>query len=198
MLARRVWKGFPALKRAFDVAAAATGIFFSLWLMGIIALLILLEDGAPVLFRQTRVGKGEKPFTLYKFRSMRKDAPNVASRDLKNPEQYLLKTGKILRKTSLDELPQLFNILRGEMSVVGPRPLIPAEEKIHLLRRQYGVYDVRPGVTGWAQVNGRDKLPLKHKAMLDKFYVDHRGIYLDLRILKRTVFYVFERRGIEH
>jgi len=198
MLARRAGKGFPALKRAFDICAALAGIFATGWLMCIIALLILLEDGAPLLFRQERVGKDEKTFTLLKFRTMRRDTPNVASKDLKNPGQYVLRIGKLLRKTSLDELPQLFNILRGEMSIIGPRPLIPAETEIRRLRRQYGVYSVRPGVTGWAQVNGRDKLPVKHKAMLDKFYIDHMGIYLDLRILKRTAFYVFERRNISH
>ncbi|MDR1410162.1 MAG: sugar transferase [Oscillospiraceae bacterium] len=198
MLARRVGKGFQPLKRAFDILAASLGLLFGGWLMAIIALLIFIEDRSPVLFRQERVGAGEKNFTLYKFRSMRRDAPNVASKDLKDPQKYLLRVGKILRKTSLDELPQLFNIIKGDMSFIGPRPLIPAETEIRSLRRQYGVYTVRPGVTGWAQVNGRDKLPIKHKAMLDKFYIDHMGLYLDLRIIKRTVFYIFERRGISY
>ncbi|MDR3344330.1 MAG: sugar transferase [Oscillospiraceae bacterium] len=198
MLARQTGRHFYAFKRAFDFCAALAAIVLSGWLMALIALLIFAEDGAPALFRQERMGRGEKLFTLYKFRSMRRDAPNVASKELKNPQKYMLRIGKILRKTSLDELPQLFNILRGEMSFIGPRPLIPAETEIRRLRRQYGVYTVRPGVTGWAQVNGRDKLPIKHKAMLDKFYIDHMGVYLDLRIIKRTVFYVFERRGISH
>ncbi|MDR0883313.1 MAG: sugar transferase [Oscillospiraceae bacterium] len=199
MLARAsAGKNFAHVKRVFDVLAALGGLLFLGWLMGIIALLIRLEDGAPVLFRQERLGRWEKPFSVLKFRTMRLDAPNVASNALKNPDQYLLKIGKLLRKTSLDELPQLVNILRGDMSIIGPRPLIPQEREIRLLRRQYGVYAVRPGVTGWAQVNGRDKLPIKHKAMLDKFYMDHWGVYLDLRILKRTVEYVIKHIGITH
>ena len=198
MLAKKTSRSFYAVKRASDFLFALLGIVLSWWLMLIIAVLIILEDGAPVLFRQKRVGKDEKIFTVLKFRTMRRDTPNVPSRELKNPDKYVLKIGKILRKLSLDELPQLFNILRGEMSIIGPRPLIPKETEIIKLRRKFNVYSVRPGVTGWAQVNGRDKLPIKHKAMLDKFYIDHMGVYLDLRILKRTLFYVFEQRNISH
>ena len=176
------------IKRAADIAVSAVLLLLLALPMLLIAGLIAADSRGPVLFQQKRIGRGGKIFRCLKFRTMRTDAPKYCSTEgLSNPEQYVTRIGRILRKTSLDELPQLINVLRGDMSLIGPRPLIPEEKEIHLLRERCGVYSVLPGITGWAQVNGRDFLSVRDKAKLDHFYVRHISFELDLLILARSV-----------
>ena len=175
-------------KRAADIAVSAVMLLLLALPMLLIAGLIAADSRGPVLFQQKRVGKDGKIFRCLKFRTMKTDAPRYCATDgLSNPEQYVTRIGRILRRTSMDELPQLINVLRGDMSLIGPRPLIPEEKEIHLLREHYGVYSVLPGITGWAQVNGRDFLSVRDKAKLDDFYVRHISFELDLLILARSV-----------
>lgn len=163
-----------------------------------VSVLILAWDGTPILFRQERVGKNGKIFTVYKFRTMKNGIGDVATSDLNNANEKITRTGKFLRSTSIDELPQLFNILNGTMSLVGPRPLIPAETEIHELRNKYNVYSVTPGMTGWAQVNGRDNITNEKKALLDKEYVEKQSLMFDIKILFMTVGKVLKRSDIKN
>ena len=157
---------------------------------------VLIGDGKPVLFRQKRVGKNNELFTIYKFRTMKRGTENVASGKLENANAKITKFGRILRATSIDELPQLFNILNGTMSLVGPRPLIPEETEIRELREKYNIYTIRPGITGWAQVNGRDNISLEQKALLDKEYVEKQSLGFDIKILVMTVLKVLRREDV--
>ncbi len=175
------------MKRAADIIISLFAIILLSPLLLVLALVILIADGAPVLYKQQRIGKDEKLFTIYKFRTMKNGTRLAASGDLTESEAQIIPGGRLLRRLSLDELPQLFNILKGDMSLIGPRPLIPEEKEIHELRRQYNVYRVRPGLTGLAQINGRDRLTCEEKARLDKEYVDHCGVAADLAILFKTV-----------
>ncbi len=175
------------MKRAADFIISLLAILLLSPLLLVLALVILIADGAPVLYKQQRIGKDEKLFTIYKFRTMKNGTRLAASGDLTESEAQIIPGGRLLRRLSLDELPQLFNILKGDMSLIGPRPLIPEEKEIHELRRQYNVYRVRPGLTGLAQINGRDRLTCEEKARLDKEYVDHCGVAADLAILFKTV-----------
>lgn len=186
------------MKRVFDfvVSLLATIILSPLFL--VVSILILAGDGTPVLFKQERVGKNGKLFTVYKFRTMRNGTGDFATADLSDADKKITKTGKILRATSIDELPQLINILNGTMSLVGPRPLIPAETEIHKLRTEYGVYSVTPGITGWAQVNGRDNISNEKKALLDKEYVEKQSFMFDIKILFMTVGKVLKRSDIKN
>ncbi len=175
---------YLGLKRALDVLLAALALLVLAVPMALIAILVKLSaPGRPVLFRQTRVGRNEQPFTLWKFRSM--DGERITA------------LGRFLRTASLDELPQLFQVLAGSMSLVGPRPLIPAETHISALRRAGGVYRLRPGLTGLAQINGRDKLGDEQKAAYDKQYAESVSLRLDIRILLATVGKVLRRADIE-
>ena len=160
------------MKRLFDITVSFVLIIALLPVFLILSLVVLIDAGHPVIFKQYRVGKDNKLFYVYKFRTMKVDTRNTSTEDLTEAENCITKSGRILRKTSLDEIPQLFNVLTGKMSFVGPRPLIPEEKEIRNLRKEYGVYTVRPGITGWAQVNGRDKLTIKEKALFDKEYVE--------------------------
>lgn len=184
------------MKRIFDFTVSLLMIILLSPLMLIIGLIILIDDGAPVIFKQYRVGKDNKLFYIYKFRTMRKNTRNVATNELEESDAMITRSGKLLRKTSLDELPQLFNILSGKMSFVGPRPLIPEEKEIRILRAEYNVYSVRPGMTGLAQVNGRDVLTYQQKAELDKEYVENRSLFGDLVILFKTVFVVLSAKDV--
>lgn len=184
------------MKRAFDFTVSLISLIVLSPLFLIISLVILIDDGGPVIFRQYRVGKGNKLFYIYKFRTMKNDTGNIATSELKNSEEYITRSGHFLRKTSIDELPQLINVLRGEMSIVGPRPLIPEEKEIRVMREKLGVFNVLPGITGLAQVNGRDTIDDKEKAQLDKQYVDNFGIKQDIKILFSTVFAVLSRKDI--
>ena len=164
----------------------------------LVAVVIYLEDGAPVFFVQKRVGKNYSFFSMYKFRTMKKNTPNVATHLLENPKQYLLSMGGLLRKLSLDELPNLINIVRGEMVFIGPRPALYNQEDLMALRVAAGVDQQMPGITGWAQVNGRDEISLEQKVALEKEYMEKRTWKLDLQIILGTFFQVFRPKGISH
>ena len=184
------------MKRAFDFTVSLLLIIILFPLFLLISLIVLIDAGTPVIFRQYRVGKDNKLFYIYKFRTMRKGVRNVATAELTDSEKYITKSGRFLRKTSLDELPQLVNVLLGDMSFVGPRPLIPEEKEIRALRKEYNVYSVRPGITGWAQINGRDNLTDEEKALFDKEYIDKQSISFDIKILIKTVSVVLKRENI--
>lgn len=184
------------MKRVFDFIISLFALIILSPLFLLISLIILIGDGKPVLFRQKRVGKNNELFTIYKFRTMKRGTENVASGKLENANAKITKFGRILRATSIDELPQLLNILNGTMSLVGPRPLIPEETEIRELREKYNVYTIRPGITGWAQVNGRDNISLEQKALLDKEYVEKQSLGFDIKILVMTVLKVLRREDV--
>ncbi len=164
----------------------------------IVGLLIFIQDGFPVFFKQKRVGVNYSFFYIYKFRTMKKDTPNVATHLLANPEQYLLKIGALLRKLSLDELPNLINIIRGEMVFVGPRPALYNQDDLMALRVAAGVDKLIPGITGWAQVNGRDELSLEQKVTLEKEYLAKKSLFIDFQILIKTFTNVLGSKGVTH
>jgi O-antigen biosynthesis protein WbqP len=186
------------MKRIFDLLAALGLILTLAPLFLLVVLAVRLTSVGPVLFRTQRVGKGNKLFTMYKFRTMRINTPQVATHLLKEPDQFLTPIGKLLRRTSLDELPQLINVLSGEMSLVGPRPALFNQDDLIALRTAGGVHQLTPGVTGWAQVNGRDELPITEKVKLDEWYLKNRSLWLDLKILGMTFFKVIRKEGVVH
>ncbi len=186
------------VKRLFDLVLALCAVLILFLPVVLVAFAVRLTSVGPVLFRTQRVGKGNKLFTMYKFRTMRMDTPQVATDLLKEPDQFLTPIGKILRRTSLDELPQLINVVRGEMSLVGPRPALFNQDDLIALRTAGGVHEMTPGVTGWAQVNGRDELPIPEKVKLDEWYLKNRSLWLDLKILGMTVFKVIRKEGVAH
>ena len=186
------------MKRTIDLLLA---LFASLLLalpLLLIALWVKATSPGPVLYWSDRVGRNNALFRMPKFRSMRIDTPEVATHLLQSPEQWLTPIGGFLRRSSLDELPQLWNILRGEMSFVGPRPALHNQHDLIALRIQAGVHTLRPGLTGWAQINGRDELPIDKKVFLDAWYMQHCSLKLDSRILADTVLKVLRRDGISH
>jgi O-antigen biosynthesis protein WbqP len=164
----------------------------------LVALFILFEDGFPIFFTQKRVGENYTFFNIYKFRSMKKNTPNVATHLLQNPEQYVLKIGKLLRKLSLDELPNLINIIKGEMVFVGPRPALFNQDDLMELRVKAGVEKLKPGITGWAQINGRDEISLKEKVKFEKEYLERKSIGFDIKILVYTFTSVLKSDGVKH
>jgi len=164
----------------------------------LVALLIFFEDGFPVFFKQNRVGINYTFFKIYKYRSMKKNTPNVATHLLTNPEQYVLKIGRILRKLSLDELPNLINIVKGEMVFVGPRPALYNQDDLMALRVAAGVHKLKPGITGWAQINGRDELSLEDKVAYEKEYLARKSFLFDLKILVLTFTRVLGSKGVTH
>lgn len=184
------------MKRFFDFTVSLLLIILLSPLFVIIGIIVLIDDGGPVVFKQYRVKKDNKLFFIYKFRTMKNNTRNTSTVDLTEAEFQITKSGRFLRKTSLDELPQLFNVLLGDMSFVGPRPLIPEEKEIRNLRKEYGVYSVRPGITGWAQVNGRDMLTDEEKALFDKEYVEKQSLLFDIKIMFLTVAVVLRRENI--
>ena len=186
------------MKRIFDLLVALGLMMILAPLFLFVVLGVRLTSVGPVLFRTQRVGKGNKLFTMYKFRTMRTDTPQVATHLLKEPDQFLTPIGKFLRRTSLDELPQLINVLSGEMSLVGPRPALFNQDDLIALRTAGGVQQLTPGVTGWAQVNGRDELPIPEKVKLDEWYLKNRSFWLDFKILGMTVFKVIRKEGVVH
>ena len=188
---------YCVLKRAVDLVASALALLLLAIPMAVIALIIYINDPGKVFFTQKRVGRNGKLFRIIKFRTMRLDAPKyMATSDVEDPKKYLTPLGRTLRKWSLDELPQLINVFKGDMSLVGPRPLIPNEEEIHEMRDRFGVYTVRPGVTGLAQINGRDTISPAEKVRWDVRYLENFGPVLDLKILIATVPKVFGGEGI--
>ena len=163
-----------------------------------VSIVILIEDGFPVLFTQKRVGINYTFFKIYKFRSMKKDTPNVATHLLTNPDQYLLKIGKFIRKTSLDELPNLINILKGEMVFVGPRPALYNQDDLMDFRVATGVSKLKPGITGWAQINGRDEISIAQKVQLEQEYLYRKSFLFDLEIIIKTFTNVLFSNGVSH
>ena len=163
-----------------------------------IAFAILIEDGYPFFFTQKRVGINYSFFKIYKFRSMKKNTPNVATHLLENPDQYLLKIGKFIRKTSLDELPNLLNIIKGEMVFVGPRPALYNQDDLMDLRVATGVDKLKPGITGWAQINGRDEIPIAQKVQLEQEYLYRRSMLFDIEIIIKTFTNVLFSKGVSH
>lgn len=184
------------MKRFLDVVFGTVAIIVLSPLLLALSLVVLCSDGFPVIFRQERIGRYGRHFRICKFRTMKKDVGNVAKKDLQDYDSCVIRYGNFLRRTSLDELPQLFNIVGGSMSFVGPRPLIPAEREIDEMRRKAGIYAVRPGVTGLAQVNGRDNLSDEEKTAYDLEYVRTQSLGTDLRILLRTVGVVLRRENV--
>lgn len=188
---------YPCIKRGMDflIALLALIILSPLFLCLVIA--IKLESPGPVLFKQKRVGIHKSFFSIYKFRTMRTDTPkDVPTHLLKNPEQYITRTGGFLRRTSLDELPQLINILKGDMALVGPRPALWNQNDLIAEREKYGANDILPGLTGWAQINGRDELEIPVKAKLDGEYVRKMSFFFDIKCLFGTVFSVLRSDGV--
>ena len=184
------------MKRFFDFIVSLLMILLLLPVFALVSIIIAIDAGRPVIYKQYRVGKDNKLFYIYKFRTMKNNTRLAATKDLTEADSVITKSGRILRKTSLDELPQLFNVLKGDMSFVGPRPLIPEEREIRQLRKEYGIYTVRPGITGWAQVNGRDMLGDEEKALFDKEYIDKQSISFDIKIMIKTVMVVLKRENI--
>ena len=186
------------MKRLFDLVLAFFLSALAALPFALIALLVKLTSKGPVFHRSDRVGINNEIFTMYKFRTMRLNTPALATHLLSDPGRYVTSLGRFLRLTSLDELPQLFNILKGQMSFVGPRPALFNQYDLIALRTAKGVHTVIPGVTGWAQINGRDELPIPVKVDFDAYYCAHRSFSLDLRILLLTVLKVARREGITH
>lgn len=187
--------GATKWKRLFDIVVSFVALIILSPLFLVIMVINYFTPDCNVFFSHERRGRRGKPFRIYKFQTMKNFTPNCATAELENPEQYITKIGKILRKTSLDELPQLWNILKGDMSFVGPRPLISSEIRAHRLRLEYGVYRFRPGLTGWAQINGRDDITLMKKMRLDKEYCDNWSLRLDLIILFRSFGVCIKQEG---
>ena len=184
-------------KRLLDIILSVLGILFLSWLFLILIVALKLDSRGPVLFKQKRVGKGKTHFSILKFRSMRVDTPrDMPTHMLQNPDMYITRVGKFLRKTTLDELPQLFNILLGHMSVVGPRPALWNQYDLLEERDRYGANNVRPGLTGWAQINGRDELEIPVKAKLDGEYVQKLSFSFDCKCFFGTISKVLRHEGI--
>lgn len=189
-------KVYMIIKRTVDVIVAlSAGIILCIPML-VLAGLIRLESPGPALFQQTRMGRGGLPFTIYKFRSMRIDAPSdMPTNDFSNLEVYATKLGQFMRKTSLDELPQLINVLKGDMSLVGYRPVCLTEEELNRMRLESGVFTTRPGITGYAQVLGRDKVSREEKARLDAYYVKNCSLRLDIWCIFKTISVVITQEG---
>ncbi len=173
-------------------------LFILLPLFFLASISILLEDGFPIFFKQKRVGVNYTFFNIYKFRSMKKNTPNVATHLLTNPEQYLLKIGGILRKFSLDELPNLINIINGDMVFVGPRPALYNQDDLMALRVAAGVDQLKPGITGWAQINGRDDISIEKKVQLEQEYMYRKSTLFDIEIIIKTFTNVLFSKGVSH
>lgn len=185
------------MKRLFDFVMSLIGIVVLSPIILIVALAVKFTSPGPMLFKQRRIGKNNVEFEIYKFRTMRIDTPNVPTHLLENPEQWITPVGKFLRKTSLDELPQLFNILKGEMSIVGPRPALYNQIDLKEMRTEAGVHKLVPGLTGWAQINGRDEIPLSLKVKLDKEYLMKKGFFFDIKIIFMTALSVIKSEGVQ-
>ena len=186
------------IKKSFDLVLALLAIPLLLSLIVLVTVLVRLTSPGPALYWSDRVGRHNKIFRMPKFRSMRIDTPAVASHLLQNPDQWLTPIGSFLRQTSLDELPQLWSILKGDMSFVGPRPALFNQDDLIALRTDAGVHELLPGLTGWAQVNGRDELTIPDKVKLDVEYLQRRSFGFDLWILWLTILKILRRDGISH
>lgn len=186
------------MKRFFDFTCSfMAGIFLAIPML-LTALAVKLTSRGPILYWSDRVGRNNTIFKMPKFRTMRTDTPAVATHLLGDPDRWLTPIGKFLRKSSLDELPQLFSILMGDMSIVGPRPALFNQDDLIALRTEKGVHTLTPGLTGWAQINGRDELPIPIKVEYDEFYLHHQTLSLDLRIIFLTFVKVMRSEGVTH
>ena len=189
--------GYRCIKRIIDILLSGLAIIILSPLLLILCIAIKLDSPGPIFFTQKRVGIHKTYFQIYKFRTMRTDTPkDMPTHMLANPEQYITKTGRFLRKTSLDELPQIFNIFKGDMSIVGPRPALWNQDDLVAERDKYGANDVTPGLTGWAQINGRDELEIPVKAKLDGEYVKKYGFTMDVRCFFGTFLSVLRQDGV--
>lgn len=186
------------MKRLFDIVSSLCVLSMLAIPMLVIAAAIKLTSPGPVLYWSNRVGRNNTIFKMPKYRSMRIDTPAVATHLLGDPDLYLTKVGKFLRQTSLDEFPQLFSIIKGDMSVVGPRPALYNQDDLIELRTDKGVHTLTPGLTGWAQINGRDELPIPVKVEFDEYYLLNRSFALDLRIIVLTFLKVVKNEGVTH
>jgi O-antigen biosynthesis protein WbqP len=184
-------------KQLFDVVVALILLVLLSPVFLVLSIWIKLDSKGPVMFRQRRIGQHQKEFMLVKFRTMRDDTPNeVPTHLMKQASHYITKSGRFLRRTSLDELPQLIHVLKGEMSLVGPRPALYNQADLITLRESYGVHKMKPGITGYAQVRGRDELLIEEKAKLDAYYTDHASWWLDIKLLLQTIIVVFRSKGV--
>jgi O-antigen biosynthesis protein WbqP len=186
------------MKRLFDLLLALCGVLMFALPLLIVVMLVKLTSKGPVLYWSDRVGRGNKIFKMPKFRSMRVGTPAVATHLLTNPNSHLTPVGSFLRKSSLDELPQLWSILAGDMSFVGPRPALFNQHDLIELRTKAGVHDLVPGLTGWAQINGRDELPIPEKVALDVEYLLRRSLFFDVKIILLTAWKVVKRDNVTH
>jgi O-antigen biosynthesis protein WbqP len=189
---------YPIAKRATDIAVSGAALVVLAMPLLLVATLVRATSPGPAIHWSKRVGRGNALFRMPKFRTMRIDTPQIATHLMSDPERWLTPVGGFLRKTSLDELPQLISVLKGDMSLVGPRPALFNQDDLVALRTQAGVQALRPGVTGWAQVNGRDELPIPDKVKLDAEYLQRRSFWLDLRILWMTLAGVLGSKGVSH
>jgi O-antigen biosynthesis protein WbqP len=186
------------MKRFFDLCLSLFALLFLLVPILLVALMVRITSVGPVIYWSDRVGRNNKIFKMPKFRTMLVDTPAVATHLLANPDQFLTPIGSFLRKSSLDELPQLWSILHGDMSFVGPRPAVCNDGELVALRTEYGVHKLVPGLTGWAQVNGRDELPIPEKVKLDVAYMQQQSFLMDIKIIVLTFIKVLRRDGIQH
>lgn len=186
------------MKRFFDLAFSLALIFLLIGIILIISLVIKMTSKGPVIHWSKRIGKGNSIFNMPKFRSMKIETPSLATHLMSDPEKFLTPVGGFLRRTSLDELPQLYSILIGSMSFVGPRPALYNQDDLIKLRTENGISDLKPGVTGWAQVNGRDELSIEKKVLYEKEYLKKRSFIFDLHIIWLTFIKVLKRDGISH
>lgn len=188
---------YPYIKRVLDFVASLLGVLLLWPVLLLLGVAIKVDSRGSILFKQKRMGIRGRHFDILKFRTMRTDTPkDIPTHLLQNPEQYITKTGRFLRKTSLDELPQIFNILIGDMSVVGPRPALWNQKDLIAERDKYDANSIRPGLTGWAQVNGRDELEIPVKASLDGEYVQRMSFFMDCRCVGRTILQMFTHKGV--
>ncbi len=185
-------------KRLFDLLFSAAALALLALPMLLLGLMVKLGSPGPVFYVSERIGRDNRTFKMYKFRTMRTGTPAVATHLLEKPERYLAPGGELLRRTSLDELPQLFNILKGQMSMVGPRPALFNQNDLTEMRTAWGIHKLTPGLTGWAQVNGRDGLTIPDKVRFDREYLEKRSVRFDLKILFMTLQKVITKEGVSH
>lgn len=190
-------ESYKPIKRIIDLFLSITGLVVLSPVLVLLAIAIKLDSSGPVLFKQKRVGIHKTHFNIYKFRTMRTDTPkDTPTHLLANPDKYITKAGRLLRKASLDELPQIINILLGQMAIIGPRPALWNQYDLIEERDKYGANDIRPGLTGWAQINGRDELPIEVKAKYDGEYVRRMSFLFDMKCLVGTILVVIKRYGV--
>jgi len=186
------------MKRVFDIFMSLLALIFFGFPLLVVAVLVKLTSKGPALYWSDRIGRNNTIFKMPKFRTMRIDTPAVATHLLGDPDQFLTSIGNFLRKSSLDELPQFFSILKGDMSIVGPRPALFNQDDLVKLRTEKGVHILTPGLTGWAQINGRDELPIPVKVEFEEYYLQYQSFWLDMKIIVRTILNVIKSEGVSH